>query len=335
MGYRYRQLTLEERCTITRLYGEGASFRQIAKALDREPSTITREVKRNITQTRGYDPAYAQAQAQTQARRWKGSRLVRQPDLRDAVLERLAMGYSPEQVAGRLAREQGKPVISHESIYRFIAAQIRRTKDGSWRHYLPQAKARRGYRARKGRGPDRYLPGRVSIHARPNDVQTRSQPGHWEADLMSFAKGTTAMVIAQERTSRLLMMAPQPNKSAALVASCLRDMLAPVPPVLRQTLTLDNGAEFAKHQTLPLPTFFCDPHSPWQKGSVENAIGRLRRYLPRKTDPTTLNQHDIIAIVRNYNHTPRKCLDFQTPAEVFLHQLLHFKCESTPVINTG
>lgn len=327
MGHIYTQLSLEERCTISRLHEDGQSIRQMAKTLDLQPSTIGRELRRNSLKTKGYMPAYASQMAN--ARRWCGSRMERQPALRDAVLEHLAMGHSPEQTAGRLAKIHGKPLISYESIYRFIAAQIRRTNDGAWKHYLPQAKAKRGYRRRKHKTIGQ-LAGRVSIHDRP--PAPRTEAGHWEADLMHFSTGTDAVVIAQERHSRLLVAALQPTKAAQPVCHFLQQIVAALPAVLRKTMTFDNGTEFSRHQQIALPTFFCDPHSPWQKGGVENAIGRLRRFLPRKTNPQTLTQEKILYEIQRYNHTPRKCLDFSTPAEVFLNQLLHFECESTPPI---
>ena len=138
MERRYKQLSLEDRCEIARLQANGRSLGQIAAALDRAPSTISRELRRNRGREVDYKPGYAQEQAK--ARRWAGSRLEREPDLRRTVLERLARGWSPEQVAGRLAREAGRKLISYESIYRFIYAQIARTKDYRWRHYLPLAK---------------------------------------------------------------------------------------------------------------------------------------------------------------------------------------------------
>ena len=151
MGRNYKQITLAERCQITQLLAAGFKVREIAAALDRAPSTIARELKRNGSRTKGYEPSYAQQQAR--ARRWNGCRLERDQGLREAVLTRLAQGWSPEQVAGRLAREAGRRVISHESIYRFIYAQIRRNKAYSWRHYLPRAKSKRGYRGRRGGSP--------------------------------------------------------------------------------------------------------------------------------------------------------------------------------------
>ncbi len=161
MGRKYQQLSLENRCEIARLQADGCSIRQIAAALDRAPSTISREAKRNRGRHIGYKPSYAQEQ--TQARRWAGSRLEREPELRRDVLERLASGWSPEQVAGRLARQRGRNVISYESIYRFIYAQIARTKDYRWRRYLPRGKSKRGFRGRKGGSSATLIEGRISV----------------------------------------------------------------------------------------------------------------------------------------------------------------------------
>ena len=332
MGQSYDHLSLEDRCTIARLQAEGRSIRQIAAAMDRSPSSITRELKRNGAKAT-YKPGYAQEQ--TGARRWTGSRLERQTDLREAVLASLASGLSPEQIAGRFARETGTAVISHETIYRFIYAQIRRTNDFSWRHYLPRAKAKRGFRGKKGGSPANFIKGRVSIAERPQAVNDRQQPGHWEADLMMFAKYGQAVLALHERSSRLILARRPINKTADLVAATLSHILASLPEPLRQTITFDNGTEFARHWELGLKTFFCDTHSPWQKGGIENAIGRMRRSLPRKTDLATITTRRFNQLIRLYNNTPRKCLDFQTPAEVFVKQLLHFKCESTSRLAPG
>ena len=329
----YHQLSLEERCSIARLREAGQSIRQIAAALDRAPSSISRELKRNVGAKVGYRPAYAQAQAN--ARRWTGARLAREDDLRETILDRLAQGWSPEQVAGRLARETGRKVISHETIYRFVHAQLKRTNDRLWRFYLPRAKYKRGWRT-KGGWP-RYA-GRPSIHDRPDSIATRQQAGHWEADAMLFSRPGQAILVAHERHSRLTIALQQDSLKADPVAAALVRMLAPMPATLRRSITFDNGTEFNRHQQiasqLGLDTFFCDPRSPWQKGGVENAIGRLRRNLPRNTDIDQLQQQKIDDILALHNHTPRKCLGFQTPAEAFLNPL-HFKCESTPGSSPG
>jgi IS30 family transposase len=330
MGTRYQQLSLEDRCAIARLHAEGRSLRKIAAGVDCAPSTVSRELKRNISRQKGYLPAYAEEQAK--ARRWKGSKLDRSPELRKEVLKRLACRWSPEQIAGRMTMETGAASISHETIYRFIYAQIARTNDFSWRRYLPRAKAKRGYRGPKGCSPASFIKDRVSIHQRPQDVENRSDPGHWEADCMLFSKYGQAVLTLHDRSSRILFATRPPNKAAIPTAQALRDLLQPLPDSFRKTITFDNGTEFARHNELHsinFKTYFCDPHSPWQKGGIENAIGRMRRFLPRKTDLATLSDRDFNAFLLTYNNTPRKCLGYKTPAEVFCQQLLHFKCEST------
>ena len=330
MGRSYTHITIEERCEIARLHAEGHSLRQIAATLDRAPSTVARELKRNGSTTQGYRPSYADQQAR--ARRWHGSKLDRDSSLRDVVLARLKAGWSPQQVAGRLAWEHQTKVISHETIYRFIYAQMARKTEYAWRHYLPQAKAKRGRRCYKGRSPASFITLRRPLAERPDAVADRCTPGHWEADLMLFRLYGQAILTLHERHSRLLLAVRPPGKAAAPIAHAMTTLLAPLPPAWRQTVTFDNGTEFARHDhlhALGLETFFCDPHAPWQKGGIENAIGRLRRTLPRKTDLATLSDEHFTRLVQVYNNTPRKCLGYQTPAEVFRNHLLHFKCEST------
>jgi IS30 family transposase len=328
MVRRYEQLSLEDRCEIARLQADGASVRQIAADLHRAPSTIAREIRRNRSGS-GYRPTFAQEQ--TRARRWVGSRLDRDPDLRRAVLEHLAQGWSPEQVANRLAREQTAQRISYESIYRFIYAQIARTKDYGWRHYLPRGKSKRGFRGRPGGSAATFIQGRIPLSERPAEAADRQTPGHWEADLMLFSKYGQAVLTLHERHSRLLIAARPASKAAEPIARYLYDVFAHLPAQLRRTITFDNGTEFARHRLLhelDLLTFFCDPHAPWQKGGIENAIGRMRRFLPRKTDLVLLPERRFRNLLAAYNHTPRKCLDWRTPAETFF-QVLHFDCEST------
>lgn len=337
MGRDYRHFSLDERCEVARLQAEGRSIRQIAAALDRAPSSIARELKRNTTSDNsGYKPA--QALDQARARRWKGSKLDRQSGLRQDVLKALGQGLSPEQIAGRLALEHGRPIVSHETIYRFIYAQITRHNDFSWRRYLPRGKAKRGWRGQKGGSPARFIQNRVSISERPAEVESRANKGHWEADLMLFAKYGQAVLTLHDRTSRIIIGQRPPNKTANLIAASLKSLLGCLPEPLRQTITFDNGTEFAQHSQLhdlKLRTFFCDTHSPWQKGGVENAIGRMRRFLPRKTDLAQLSDQQFNTLIAIYNNTPRKCLDFKTPAEVFCAQLLHFECESTSRLSSG
>ena len=336
MGRRYGHFSLEERCTLSGLRQAGKTIRQIAAVMDRAPSTIARELKRNSGTTVGYQPAYAQQQAN--GRHWRGSRLLRHVELQHEVLKRLGQGWSPAQVAGRLKKEKRRNVISYESIYRFIDSQIRRTKDYSWRHYLPRGKSKRGWRGRKGGSAAEHIQGRVPIARRPAYIHKRRQAGHWEGDLMLFAKYGQAVLVAHERRSRLLVVTRQPNKAADPVASKLSQLFRSLPSALRRTITFDNGTEFAHHQRLhklSMRTFFCDPHAPWQKGGIENSIGRMRRGLPRKTDLATLSDQRLLSLAQSYNHTPRKCLNYKTPAEVIIRDLLHLKCESTFSLSRG
>lgn len=324
MGQKYQQFSVEERCEIARLSGLGHSIRQIAAALDRAPSSVSRELKRNSGVQVGYKPSYAQEQAR--ARRWSGSRLDRDSALRAEVLDRLAAGWSPEQIAGRSG------LIGAETIYRFIYAQIERHKDYTWRHYLPRAKFKRGRRPRKGGSPASHMSQRIGLDQRPIQADMRTLPGHWEADLMAFSRYGQNVLMLHERMSRVLVGARLVSKHAEPVAQAIRAVLEPLPPLLRQTLTFDNGTEFARHyelNPLGIATYFCDPHAPWQKGGIENAIGRMRRFLPRKTDIAKIDEALFNSLIAAYNNTPRRCLGWKTPAEAFSNQMLHFKREST------
>ncbi len=323
MGQCYGQLSLEERVEIYRLHADGGSQNQIASALGRAASTISRELRRNARPSKawpgGYEPVRAQQLAERR-RRWDGRfKLARQPDLRTRVGESLAMGHSPEQIAGRLALDHGRVIISHESIYRFI--YHRTAQKDYWHRLLPRHKLRRGRRRRPGGSPASFIQHRRAITERPAEVEGRKVPGHWEADFMLFARYGQGLLVLHERQTRFSMVAHPPDRKAVLTARTIAHLLAKLPWALRKTISFDNGTEFAEHHTLHqilgVQTFFCDPHSPWQKGGVENAIGRLRRTLPRKTDlnsiaPAALEQH-----VQRLNNTPRKCLDFKTPAEAF------------------
>ena len=335
MAKTYQHLSLSERIDLYRMHREGQSLRAIARALGRSVGTVSRELQRNSQPTKawvgGYEPARAQQLAERR-RRWDGRfKLVRQPPLRDVVRARLLQGWSPEQIAGALRGDAGRCVISHEAIYRFI--YHRSAQKDYWHRWLPRHKSRRGRLGLRGGSPVDHIRHRVSIQERPAEIEARATPGHWEGDLMLFARYGQALLITHERCSRLLLVNRQPNKSAAPVARHLLGQFEPLPPGLRQSLTFDNGTEFALHhqlnRQLGMATYFCDPHAPWQKGGIENAIGRMRRRLPRKTDLARLSAAQLDALVAAYNHTPRKCLGFRTPAEVFCGflELLHFKRE--------
>jgi IS30 family transposase len=323
MGQRYSQLQLEERVEIYRLHAGGISQQKIAEAVGRSAATISRELRRNAKRTKawcgGYEPVRAHKLAERR-RRWDCRfKLVRQPDLRDRVRKGLAMGHSPEQIAGRLTRENGRTMISPESIYRYI--YHRSAQKDYWHRLLPRAKAKRGRPGRKGGSPASFIKQRQPISQRPGEASDRTQPGHWEADYMLFAKYGHNVLVLHERQTRFTIIDKPPHRKAELTALRIHRRLRPIPQGMRKTISFDNGTEFAEHHRLHQPlgvqTFFCDVRSPWQKGGVENTIGRLRRMLPRKTNLDTISHRQLRVYADRLNNTPRKCLDFQTPAEAF------------------
>jgi IS30 family transposase len=324
MEKKYKQLGLTERIEIYRLHAGGKSLRFIAKTLKRDAGTISRELRRNSLPSKqwdgGYDPQRAEALTERRRARGCAHKLERQPELRKLVLDHLAMGRSPEQIAGRLTLEHHKAIISPESIYRYLYWRVHNFKE-YLHQLLPRKKYRRGWRGRRGGSSKNYISRRVSVHQRPAAVHNRSRFGHWEADLMLFSKHGQAALVVHERKSRYTVVLNQPTRQAQPVADNIGAVLKNFPESKRKSMTFDNGPEFSRHFDLTdrqgIKTYFCDTHSPWQKGGVENAIGRLRRRLPRKTDISSLNPEDFMDITRTYNDTPRKCLGFLTPSEVF------------------
>jgi len=323
MGQCYGQLSLEERVEIYRLHAGGESQTKIGLALGRSASTISRELRRNSRSTKvwrgGYEPVRAQQLAERR-RRWDGRfKLARQPALRSRIGKSLAMGHSPEQIAGQLTREHGHVIISHESIYRFI--YHRSAQKDYWHRLLPRRKLRRGHYRRQSGSSASFIKQRRPITERPAKVEDRQEPGHWEADFMLFARYGQGLLVLHERQTRFSIVQHLPDRKALRTAQSIARQLRKLPQTIRKTISFDNGTEFAEHyrlhKTLGVETFFCDPHSPWQKGGVENTVGRLRRSLPRKTDLKSMSAAKIKQCVQRLNNTPRKCLDFQTPAEAF------------------
>ncbi len=322
MGRSYRQLSLDERIEIYRLHADGKSSRQIGDAVGRHHTTVSRELERNSRRTKawsgGYHPRRAHALA-ARRRDWDCRfKLERQPDLRKIVENGLAMGCSPEQIAGRLTLENG-PTISHESIYRYI--YHRSAQKDYWHRLLPRRKSRRGHFGKRGGSPASFIKQRRPIQERPKEAETRTEPGHWEADYMLFSQYGHNLLVLHERQTRFTIVQKLPHRRARLTACRIASCLKHIPQPLRRTISFDNGTEFAEHyrlhRSLGVTTFFCDVRSPWQKGGIENTIGRLRRHIPRKTNLDTLSSQQLRDHVDRLNNTPRKCLGFQTPAEAF------------------
>jgi IS30 family transposase len=319
MGTNYTQLELEERCRLRGLMEMGLGISEIGRRMGRRRATIHREIGRNRCAD-GYRPDSAERRAW--ARKLRGSTIDRSTRLRAHVEDRLAMGWSPEQIAGRMEREGSEHAISAESIYRHVYSPGGRRAGLPW--LLAQRKPKRGRRRRNGRR-EPAIPNRTPIHQRPTKAHLRSQFGHWEGDLMHFRRQRDILLTLHERRSRLTLARRLFGKDAALTADAIAEELGGLPARARRTITHDNGGEFAQHEAVQgaigLRAYFCDPHSPWQRGSIENAHGRIRRDLPRKTSLGAYTDVDIDDVIWNLNATPRKCLDYRTPIEAFAANL--------------
>jgi IS30 family transposase len=313
-----RALTSTEREEISRGLAAGQSFAAVGRQLGRPTSTVSREVERNGGRA-GYRAREAEAAAWRRARRPKPCRLARLGWLRQLVTRGLERRWSPEQIAAWLKRTYpDRPTchVSHETIYRTLFVQSR----GGLRRDLVQH-LRRGGRLRRprpgGAAPRGPLADAVSIRERPASVEDRAIPGHWEGDLLAGTIDSQVGTLV-ERQSRYVLLVRLPTKAAPAVAAALARQIRTLPAALRRSLTWDRGRELAAHRHFTVATnvqvYFCDPHSPWQRGSNENTNGLLRQYLPRGTDLSGYSQAALNRIARELNERPRKTLGFDTPA---------------------
>lgn len=312
-------LSLPEREEISRGVIAGRSVRAMAEAMDRAPSTISREIARNGGRGR-YRAAAADKRAWKKALRPKLCKLAKNSRLRQAVAAKLERNWSPEQIAGWLKHlhpENEALRVSHETIYRSLYVQARGVlKKQLVQHLRRQRSIRHSRHATlKGR-----LANSISIRERPASAEDRAVPGHWEGDLL-LGSNSSQIITLVERQSRYLMLAKIPNRETKTVVNALIKQARKLPDELYKSLTWDNGKELADHQRFTLETdvdiYFCDPHSPWQRGSNENTNGLLRQYFPKGTDLAPHSQAKLNRIARELNERPRKTLDFHTPAERF------------------
>jgi len=312
----YTHLTKEERDKLAILRSRGWKLREISEKIGRSIGTLSRELKRN-TAHGAYLPHKAQERAEKrEAEEHKCKRLktyALQHDIERQVME----GWSPEIIAGRLKKENGdRAVISHEAIYQWVYASAPHLIG-----YLPRAHKERYPKHYSSRGKGLKIPDRVSIKDRPQEVSTRKEPGNWEADLMVSQTSRKALQVCAERTSRLTRIKKLENKTAAQSREALESILGVYPKPLRRSITYDNGPENIEHGKLNAAigtrSYFCEPYHSWEKGTVENTNGLIRRFLPKKTDFAKISEERIAEIELWLNSRPRKCLGFRTPAEVF------------------
>jgi IS30 family transposase len=321
-------LRAEEREEISRGLAAGLSLRRIAGTLGRQASTVSREVARNGGR-RGYRAASADARAWEAARRPKPCLLARHPELRDLVARKLELYWSPQQIAGwlRLEHDDDEAMrVSHETIYRSLFIQARGVLKRELLAALRSRRVMRRAHGAKSRNLKRSLiPGAVSIRERPPEAEDRAVPGHWEGDLLAGGGGTQIATLV-ERRSRFVMLARigATKRTDDVVAALTRQAMT-LPSQMMASLTWDRGSELTAHARFTLATdvkvYFCDPHSPWQRGSNENTNGLLRQYFPKGADLAAFTQTQLDAVANELNTRPRKTLGYRTPTDIFAEAL--------------
>jgi len=313
-------LTLAEREDISRGIACGSSIRDIAKGLQRAVSTVSREVARH-----GGRPLYraheADHQAWESALRPKVCLLAVHVKLQRMVASKLILDWSPEQISGWLKiqyPEDESMRVSHETIYRSLFIQARGVlKQELIQHLRSKRRIRRSRQSRVSGHRSGQIVDAISIRERPAEIEDRAIPGHWEGDLLGGTKNSHIATLV-ERHSRFTALVKVPSKDTAAVVAALSRHVRKLPASLRRSLTWDRGLEMAKHKTFTVATnvkvYFCDPQSPWQRGSNENTNGLLRQYFPKRTDLSVYSQSDLDKVALRLNQRPRKTLGFETPA---------------------
>jgi transposase, IS30 family len=313
-------LTLPEREDISRGIASGSSLRKIAQLLERAASTVSREVVRH-----GGRPEYRASEADQQA--WKSALrpkpclLAIQEKLQEIVASKLLLEWSPEQICGWLKTQYPQDEsmrVSHETIYRSLFIQARGAlKRELVGHLRSKRRIRRSQHAGVSGQSRGQIVDAISIRERPAEIEDRAVPGHWEGDLLSGSKNSHIVTLV-ERHSRFTTLLKVPSKDTAVVVAALTKHARKLPAALRRSLTWDRGLEMAQHKTFTMATdvkvYFCDPQSPWQRGSNENTNGLLRQYFPRGTDLSGYTQANLDKVALRLNQRPRKTLGFQTPA---------------------
>lgn len=321
----YTHLTLKERYVIYHLRLCRLSIREIASRLQRAHTTISREIQRNRRVLSGvaYVDEFAHQQALLRRKQARHHRRHGDKHLVAYVDKRLQSHWSPDVIVAKLAQDYPDNLqmrVSIETIYRWVYQDA--ANGGVLYQCLTRCHHKRRHQHRYGacRG---LIPGRVSIHLRPETVNQKQRVGDWEGDSVEGAKGTGLITTHVERKSRYLIAGKLANKTAAITSKVTCDAFRRIPKALRKTLTLDNGKEFAQFKSIEKQTglsiYFADPYSAWQRGCNENTNGLLRRYFPKGMDFRQVTEKNLAEVVKKLNHRPRKCLNYQTPHEVFFN----------------
>lgn len=321
MKDRYTHLSCEERDKIAILRAKGISQNRIGQILGRSKSTVSRELTRNRSPVYSvYLPHKAQARAIWRKTKAGKKERLKNSAIRRYVIKKLKSGWSPEQISGRLPIDYPGLTISHEAIYQFVYNPgIRQQIDLVG--YLSRSYQKRRKRGHSKKHRRSHIPSRILIDRRPKHIAKRKQPGHWEVDTVISRESKVALAVMTERKSRLVKIGKIKQKSAHELCKAINRRLSRYPQEMRLTLTYDNGAENTGHENvnkvIGTRSYFCNPYHSWEKGGVENAVGLIRRYLPKKTDFATVRNERIKDIETMLNTRPRKCLGYRTPIEIF------------------
>jgi len=320
MKKQYKQLTSDERDLIATHHANGFSISEIARMLSRNKGTISRELTRNRSKV---TKVYLSSQAHKRAKNRKKQAAMKEElkchKIRNFVKNKLIKGWTPEVISGFLAFDPKKLKISHESIYLYIYK-----KRPDLVQYLPRAHKKRFKRVPKSNKKNNRIPNRISIDQRPDEINNRTEFGHWESDAIVSKQSKFALCVSIERVSKLVMIKKIRQNTSTFFSKAIIRRMKPLPAHARRTITYDNGSENVLHEfindQLNTDSYFCNPYHSWEKGSVENVNGLIRRFLPKKTDFAKITHKYIKEIEFLLNNRPRKCLGFRTPNQVFLDQ---------------
>jgi IS30 family transposase len=321
MRKHYTHLSPEERDDIAILRAQGTPLNDIAYKLNRPKSTISRELRRNRSAVYNVYTAYRAQERATERKSIAHQRpRLKNDTIRRYVRRKLKLGWSPEQIAGRLGIDSPGLSISHEAIYQYLYDnRVRRSEDLV--PCLARAHRRRQLKDHRHTHKSLHIPQRISINDRPASVETRSEFGHWETDSVISRQSPAALNVIVERKSRFTIITKLTQKSAQQTRTALTRTLSRFPRHARRTITYDNGSENVEHlranMVLGTQSYFCNPYSSWEKGTNENTIGLIRRVYPKKTNFNHVSQTDVKTLQRRLNNRPRKCLSYKTPCEVF------------------